>query len=419
MAGTPEAVLVVGLREQENEAELVQALGYRVLYFNSTISLDDALRVDIPVEMDLNDEPTVLGHALALAARYTIRAVYTLNEYRVPLACRLAEALGIHHGLPAVAALNCRHKQRTKRALSRHGVGTARFALVRTVPEALAALRDLPLPVVVKPSNDAGSHLVHRCATVDAVREVVEAIQGKGHNAVGQTFDPEMLLEEYLDGPEYSVEACTTGGRTTILALTTKQITPWPYTVERGHMVPAPLSGTETQALHEIVTAALAALGVDQAVTHTEVKLTPAGARIVEVNARPAGHPIPMLVRAVTGYDLREVALHMALGHGLEAVPRHPVLAPSAASRDLIAECDGTLAMQEDVLTETPAVQLIDVSVHDGDLVEQTTSNYNQLGRFVVYGTTASDADEVADDVLRRLDVHVEPGVPQAVGGRV
>lgn len=416
MPGKPEAVLVVGLRETQNEAELVRALGYRVLYFNATVSLEDALRVDVPVELDLNDEDTVRAHALALAARYTVRAVYTLNEYRVPLACRIAAALHIQHGLPVEAALNCRHKKRTKLLLSRYGVGTARCALVRTPQEALAALRDIPLPVVVKPSNDAGSFLVHRCATPEAVQDVVEAIRRKGCNTVGQVFDPEVLLEEYLDGPEYSVEACTAGGRTTILAITTKQITPWPYTVEMGHMVPAPLAEAETQALHDIVTEALAVLGVDQAVTHTEVKLTPAGARIVEVNARPAGHPIPTLVRAVTGYDLREVALHMALGHGLDAVPRHAILAPSAASRDLIADQDGVLDMQGEVLTETPAVQLIDVNVHAGDLVEQTTSNYNQLGRFVVYGTDARNADDVADDVLRRLHVRVVPRLSQTVG---
>jgi len=416
MPGTPDAVLVIGLRETENETELVRALGYCVLYFNSIVSLDDALRVDVPVELDLTNADDVLVHALTLAERFTVRAVYTLNEYHVPLASRIAAALGLQHGLPVEAALNCRHKKRTKLLLSKHGVGTARFALVRTPQEALAALRALPLPVVVKPSNDAGSFLVHRCATPEAVQDVVEAIRRKGRNTVGQAFDPEVLLEEYLDGPEFSVEACTAGGRTTILALTTKQITPWPYTVEMGHMVPAPLTEAETQALHDIVTQALAVLGVDQAVTHTEVKLTPAGARIVEVNARPAGHPIPTLVRAVTGYDLREVALHMALGHGLEAVPRHPILAPSAASRDLIADQDGGLDMQAAVLTETPAVQLIDVNVHAGDLVEQTTSNYNQLGRFVVYGTNARNADDVADDVLRRLCIRVVPRVPQTVG---
>src|SRR5712692_1149771 len=128
MPGKPEAVLVIGLRETENETELVRALGYRVLYFNSIVSLDDALRVDVPVELDLNNADAVLAHALTLAGRFTVRAVYTLNEYHVPLASRIAAALDIQHGLPVAAALNCRHKKRTKLLLSRHSVGTARFA---------------------------------------------------------------------------------------------------------------------------------------------------------------------------------------------------------------------------------------------------------------------------------------------------
>src|SRR5712692_5100277 len=127
----PAAVIVIS--EQDNQVALVQERGYKVLYFNPTISLDDALRVDVPVEVALNYGNAVLTHALALAERFAISAVYTLNEYRVPLASRLARALGLAHHLALKAALTCRNKKHTKRVLTRHGVPTARFALVRTV----------------------------------------------------------------------------------------------------------------------------------------------------------------------------------------------------------------------------------------------------------------------------------------------
>lgn len=421
MSERPEALIVIGMRQQDNEIALVRRCRCQILYFNTHISLEDALQVDVPIEMALNDEASAVVQALKLAERFTIRGVYCLNEYRVPLASRMAETLGLPHTLSYEAALNCRNKKRTRQVLMRHGVSTAHFRLVHTPDEAETAIAERSLPVVVKPSNDSGSNLVQRCATVADVREAVERIQHKVVNAVGQPVDPEILVEEYLTGEEYSVEACTVRGTTTVLAITTKQLTPWPLTVEIGHCVPAPLSDEDERAIHRVVSQALAALGVDYAVTHTELKLTSTGPRIVEVNARPAGDPIPILVRAVTGYDLHEVALHVALGGTMEDVPRHEPVAPSAASRHPIAEWDGVLQMADpNVIALLPEVYVMQMTMHAGDYVERTVNNYNQLGQFVVYGTPERHANQVADEVLARLAISVtrpEAVVPHSLEG--
>jgi len=411
----PEAVIVIS--EQDNQIALVQERGYKVLYFNPIIPLDDALRVDVPVEVDLNNTDAVLTHGLALAERFAVRAVYTLNEYRVPLASRLAGALGLAHHLALEAALACRNKKHTKRVLARDGVPTARFALVRTAEEAVAVLGAIPLPVVIKPSNDAGSALVCRCATPDEVRVAVEAILHQAINTVGQPFDDDILLEEYLDGPEVSVESCTVGGETTVLALTAKRITPWPLTVETGHTVPAPLPSGEAEAIRQLVIRGLAALEVDHAVTHTEVKLTPAGPRIIEVNARRGGDRIAALTRAVTGYDLAEVALHIALGGTLADAPRHPLVASSAASRFLIAAHEGNVSLMGiDQVAALPGVQELHLYAQPGQQVERTTSNLNRWGHLITHATPTQHADDVAEAALRMLDFRVHSRTLVACG---
>jgi len=411
----PEAVIVIS--EQDNQIALVQERGYKVLYFNSVLDLDDAFRFDVPMEIDLNDEPRVVATARNMAERFAIRAVYTLNEYRVPLASCLASALGLAHHLSLQAALTCRNKKHTKRVLARDGVPTARFALVCTVDEAVAALGEIPLPVVIKPSNDAGSYLVCRCATPDEVRGAVEAILRQEINTVGQPFDRAILLEEYLDGPEFSVEACTVAGDTTVLALTAKRITPWPLTVETGHTIPAPLSSGEAEAIRRLVTRALAALGVDNAVTHTEVKLTPTGPRIIEVNARRGGDRIAALTQAVTGYDLAEVALHVALGGTMANAPRHPSVASSAASRFLIADHDGRVSMTGiDQVAGLPGVRELRLYTQPGEDVERTTSNLNRWGHLITHATPTQHADDVAEEALRMLDFRVHSLAPVSCG---
>jgi len=81
------------------------------------------------------------------------------------------------------------------------------------------ALHQIPLPVVVKPSNDAGSNLVLRCDTEEEVVVAVENIKKNSINWVGQELDPDVIIEEYLDGPEFSIESCTIDGKRPFLRL--------------------------------------------------------------------------------------------------------------------------------------------------------------------------------------------------------
>jgi S-sulfo-L-cysteine synthase (3-phospho-L-serine-dependent) len=406
------AIIVIGLRSEENEIGCVKALGYRVLFFNTSITLDNALIVDVPVEIDLNDDALVIAKARVLSEKFDIHAVYTLNEYRVPLAARIASALNLPHGLSHEAALNCRNKKNTRQLLAQQGVGSANFVLVRTPQEGISALKQFTLPVIVKPSNDAGSNLVACCETPQDVWDAVEAIQAYSENWVGQVLDPEILLEEYLDGPEFSVEACTASGKTHIIAITAKQTTPAPLAIEVGHTVPAPLPESAVVAIHQVVIDALAALGVMDTVTHTEVKLTATGPKIIEVNARPGGDKIPLLVKAVTGYDLRELSLHLALGGSWANAPRHAVTTSSASVRFLVAERSGTVRLNHsESVTTTPGLHQLNLDIQDGNFVEQTTNNYNRLGYFIAHGINKQTSDDIATRILQDLSLRVEETV--------
>lgn len=406
------AVLILGSRDHDNEIAFVQSLGYSALLFSAKISLADALVVDVPVELDLNEEEHVLEKALTLSQRFNILAVYTLVEYRVPLAARIAAALGIHYGLPWEAACNCRNKTRTRQILAQHQLGAVQFAIVQTPQEALAQLAGFVLPVIVKPSNDAGSNQVACCATSQEVEAAVTAIRQRTTNWVGQPLNAEVLVEEFLEGPEVSVEAATVAGQTTILAITEKQTTPLPLAVEVGHVVPAPLAREQIVAIEQLVCAALAALGVTDTVTHTEVKLTPKGPRLIEVNARPGGDKIPQLVRAVTGYDLREVALHLALGKTLADVPRHAIEAPVAAIRFLVAEQQGIVDYAEPAtVLAMNGVQVAKFYMPAGSVVDRTTSNYTRLGYVMIYANDAQEANVLAEEAIQRLAVQVAPPV--------
>ncbi|MGR5913241.1 ATP-grasp domain-containing protein [Bacillus cereus] len=99
-------------------------------------------------------------------------------------------------------------------------------------------LEGFSFPVIVKPSNDSGSKNVYLCKDYNEVKQAVDVISNSKLNLVGQTLDPEAIVEEYLDGPEYSIESYTIDGKTTIVGVTEKVVTPFPLSVEVGHNFP-------------------------------------------------------------------------------------------------------------------------------------------------------------------------------------
>ena len=135
---------------------------------------------------------------------------------------------------------------------------------------------------------------------------------------------------------QVSVETVTADGATHVVGVTDKSIAGDPWFVESGHMFPADLPTADAEA---VAVAAIEALGLDRGVAHTEVKLTPDGPKLVEVNPRPAGNQITELVRRVTGIDLPAAYAQLARRTPVCAAPRSrsssrraPVRSPRSAA---------------------------------------------------------------------------------------
>ncbi len=216
-------VLVLKLMSKGKEFDLIKQLGYKIISFATELTINEALETDVPIEIDLNNSTAVLSKAVELSKKYNIVAVFTLNEYRVPLCALIRETLGIKFGISYEAAFRCRNKKETRKILSDTNINTVKYQLIHSFYEAETALKMIPLPVVIKPSNDAGSKMVYCCKTKDEVHSAIISIQSCKNNLVGEKLDDEILLEEFLTGPEFSIETYTFQGKTKIIAITAKK----------------------------------------------------------------------------------------------------------------------------------------------------------------------------------------------------
>jgi glutathione synthase/RimK-type ligase-like ATP-grasp enzyme len=257
--------------------------------------------------------------AAVRALRAPVAGVLCYDELRVVPAAGLAHALGLPGPSPQ-AAQACRDKGICRRLLARAGVPQPRSVPVSDLAGAARAADDLGYPVVVKPRDMAGS--VGVCLVEDAVQLADAVRRASEVTFAGVPRHAGLLVEEYLVGPEISVDTVVRDGRAVPVIVAHKSQDLKPTFEETGHLVRAGDELLADEALVETLAAAHHAIGWTYGITHTEVKLTASGPRIVEINGRFGGDLIPRLGQLATGIDLVEAATALALGDA-------PVLTPS------------------------------------------------------------------------------------------
>ncbi|UJW29919.1 ATP-grasp domain-containing protein [Saccharothrix sp. AJ9571] len=269
------------------------------------------------------DEPErIFAAASRIAERHSVSGVLTYYEPCVVLASEVAQRLGLPQ-CPPEAARRCRDKYATRAALAEAGVPSARFAHITSTEQGLKAAAEIGYPVVVKPRSLSASFGVSLAADPGELDLAIGRAQAN-HLTEPWEHQAGIMVEKYLDGPEISVDSVVTGGVVTPLVYAKKLSGFPPAFEELGHVVAAPeLIVSDPDAVRELLVQAHAALGIDNAVTHTEVRLTSSGPRIVEVNGRSGGDLIPQLAELATGVDIALASGDVAAGRTPELAATH------------------------------------------------------------------------------------------------
>ncbi|MFH8803330.1 ATP-grasp domain-containing protein [Streptomyces sp. NPDC017936] len=354
------------------------------------------------ITADTNDAETLIAEAERLHAALGFDGVLTSCDYYLPTAARIAGALGLPGPDPEAVHHACR-KDATRRLLAGAGLPGPRFAVHEEWSDLARAAREIGYPLVVKPVDLCAGMYVRRVDDEAQLAGAVNALAGFPVNARGQRREPAVLLEELLDGPEVSVETVSHAGAVHVVGVTDKSVGGAPAFVETGHMFPAALTPADTEAAGRTALDALEALGLtDGVVAHTEVKLTSAGPRVVEVNPRPAGNRITELVRHVTGIDLAAAFVDVCLGRVPDLRPTDTGLR-SAAIGFLVPDRAGTLeAFDGRSPAEEPGVLEVRLA-GPGTAVTAAGSNNDYLGHVMAGDPDGPGARDRVEDLLAGL----------------
>ncbi|WP_129298328.1 ATP-grasp domain-containing protein [Streptomyces lydicus] len=351
---------------------------------------------------DPTDQAALTEAGRALAERHDLAGVMTWTEwYLVPVA-RLARQLGLPTTAPEVLQ-GCRNKHTSRSLFARHGVPSATSVSVRAEREAADAARRIGYPVVLKPAAHAASMGVVRVDTAGELPAAYAfAAQAAGHGVE----NTQVLVEEYLDGPEVSVECVTHQGQTSVVAVTRKTVGCAPYFEELAHVVDAtdPMLATVAPA----AVAAIDALGISDGVSHVEIRVVDGRARLVEVNARIAGDMISHLVHLATGVDLARAASDIACGQAPDLTPTR---SQAAAIRLIYPAYSGTLTERR-LDGDFPWLERVTFQREVGDplvLPPHGDMFSARIGYLITTGSSAAAAQARSTEAYRHLTVQITP----------
>ncbi len=276
------------------------------------------------------------------------------------------------------------NKFKMRQAFLEAGISTPRFMIVDESND-LSNMKEMTFPVIIKPTDRSGSRGITKVFSIEEIKDAIA-------DAVENSFQKKAIMEEFLEGEEYSCECISYQGKHHFLAMTKKYTTGTPHFIETGHLEPANLSKEQQELIKEQIFLALDALKIKNGASHSEFKLdTDGNVKIIEIGSRMGGDCIGSdLVKISTGMDFVQMVIETALGEKptFEKVrePKYAVIKFIFSQKDL--------DMLKKIQREKPEI-LYYISDIETVGKHQVLDSSTRFGYFIVECDTREEAERI------------------------
>ena len=328
----------------------------------------------------------------AVVEQYDVKAIVTAaTDKPLVMMARVAEKYGFPFYSVETAQWSTDKYQMKQRFLE-GGVPCARGRLIARVEEA----DDLYFPLIVKPRDNSGSRGVKLCRNKVELQEAMqEALQYSHLDTV--------LVEEYIEGQEYSIEGLHYEGKSEVIQFTEKTTTEFPYNVELAHKQPANLTENQKNDIRELVSKIANCMHFENCPSHTELKINERGIFIIETSPRLGGDYITStLVPLSTGINMEDQLLNIALGEKVDTQTGRVEKASGVCFFCLPVGVVKSIDPQINNVASWPGVYGFELKLKEGDEVHQITSSLNRYGEMII----SADNRERLDGLMADYEQH-------------
>jgi len=389
-------VLVVGAGFLQVPAiKKVRERGFYVMAVDKDPEAPGFEYADLCAQIDIYDYESMVNWVRIVGQNIVgVMTMATDCSYSV---ARVAAEFGLP-GIPPDSALTSVDKGRFRKALKNAGIFVPDFTVARDMASALAGHVEFPL--VVKPVDNMGSRGVRKVCSASELEEVA-------FKAFSLSRSSTIILESFLEGPEYSLDACMIDGKCYPLGFADRIIEYAPFFVETGYTMPSSMNETERQSLTFLLERAARGIGVFSGIVKGDLKITDDGPVLLEMAVRLSGNRMSSdAIPLSCGIDAVGLALDFALG--CAKPPPLALLEKGYAYRALLPKpgrVEKILGVSEACMLEG----IVDVVMHirEGDIKKAFTCSADSIGYVISHGKTRKIAEKRAYKALDTIQFNM------------
>ncbi|MGO4865644.1 ATP-grasp domain-containing protein [Ligilactobacillus ruminis] len=342
---------------------------------------------------------------LEVANKHNIDGIMTLaTDMPMRSVAKVAKELGLV-GISEDTALKATNKAYMRDALKLAGVPIPMYYEVNSKKEFMEAvnnIKEMGCRCIIKPADNSGSKGIDLLDSFDD-----ESLNRAYEYSLMNSRNGGVMVEEFMDGPEVSVETLAIDGEIHVIQVTDKLTTGEPYFVEMGHNQPSLLSSALKEEISRIAIEANHAIGIENGPSHTEIKVTDGIPKIVELGARLGGDNITThLVPLSTGVDMVKCCIQIALGEK----PNVEIKNKKAAAIRYFKQHEGVIRRIDGINDANRMDGIVQISVVHGigEHIDNINNSGTRMGFVIAQSETPQKAIQICEDALKKIYVEIE-----------
>lgn len=329
--------------------------------------------------------------------------IHPCSEVSMNVMGRITDELHLS-GISKDQAIRATNKHLMREAFEAYGAPSPQSRCFTDVEVAWGSFcKDFTGACILKPSRNSGSRGIAEIGSDINMEEFARLFE----ISKNESRDKQVMLEQFIEGPEFSIEIIVWNGQVNVLTVTDKKTTEAPHFVELGHNQPSCFPPVLVEKIKAAAVAGVKALGVNNCACHAEVKVQGGEPYIMEIGARMGGDFISTVLTPLsTGVDMIAAAVNCALGI-------EPCLKPTAKQQGV---CIRYFCPKPGVLKSIRNTEVLnDHRVYEweiyhqkGDIIPEVTSSLCRSGHVIVTEKTPQKAIELAESFISEVIFETE-----------
>lgn len=351
-------------------------------------------------------------------------------ELVTPLVALLGREFGCAGNNPKTA-FYCRSKYHMRKRLGGHSIPQPHFQLCKNHEEIINAVKKIGIPCVLKPvggHSSFGTFMVQNGNDIKNITKKYEECRQylidqsktalKQMNeftaeelAIMDIEDPvntvtDYLVEEYLEGPEISIDALVQNGHVTIMGIADQIRMKPPYFVQVAEKMPFLAPPELLNNIKKIIEKVIHAMGITDSATHTEIILTKDGPKIVEIACRMGSDNIHDAIYQTTGYNMMYEIVRIALGKPITV--KKPLKNKAHYAMEYLLPKKAGILKKIDIpktVYNDPMVTEIRIDAKKGDFLAPPPKNFDFIGYIGTKGETPALAQQKLKKAMNAIHI--------------